>query len=155
MAKSQLRFAARTLLLGLGFALALPTANAFSQDAKTYRDQVRSEQNRFETLKITYKDSTARYNSEMSQITSWIDEALILIGKDETDKVKLLAAKIKVYIDFVDASLKRDLTLMDAMEAESKLKSLKAEHGKLEAQVQQMEAEETVLKQKLETLNKK
>lgn len=154
MAKFQLHFAARTLLLGLGFALALPTAQAFSQDAKTYRDQIRQEQNRFETIKITYKDSTARYNSEMSQITSWIDEALILIGKDEIDKVKTLSMKIGVYIDFVDASLKRDVAMKGAMEAESRLKSLKAEHGKLEAQVQQLEAEEAVLQQKLDTIKK-
>ena len=40
---------------------------------------------------------------------------------------------------------------MEQMEAESKLKALKAEYGKLEAQVQQLTAEEEILSKKLES----
>lgn len=154
MANLKLRFAVRSILTGLAFAMILPATQAFSQDAKTLRDDIRQSQSRFEQLKIQYNSGTARYNSEMSQITSWIDEALILIGKDEIDKVKTLSLKIGVYIDFVDASLQRDVAMSNALEAESRLKSLKAEHGKLEAQVQQLEAEEQVLQSKLDSLKK-
>jgi peptidoglycan hydrolase CwlO-like protein len=90
----------------------------------------------------------------MSQLSSWIDESLILIGKDETDKVRTLSLKIGVYLDFVEASVARDKAMGDAMEAESKLKALKAEYGKLEAQVQQLTAEEEVLQAKLNSMQK-
>ena len=70
---------------------------------------------------------------------------------DEGDKVKALSLKIGVYLDFVEASVARDKAMGKAMEAESKLKALKAEYGKLEAQVQQLTAEEEILSKKLES----
>ena len=90
----------------------------------------------------------------MSQIKSWIDESLILIGKDELDKVKGLSMKISVTLDFVEASVARDKAMGKAMEAETKLKALKAEYGKLDALIQQLEAEEDVLTKKLESMKK-
>ena len=74
-----------------------------------------------------------------------------MIGKDEGDKVKALSLKIGVYLDFVEASVARDKAMGKAMEAESKLKALKAGYGKLEAQVQQLTAEEEILSKKLES----
>ena len=134
----------RALVTGGLLVAVLPFGQAMAQDAKTYRDSIKQYQIRADQLK---SESTARYNSEMSQISSWIDESLILIGKDEGDKVKALSLKIGVYLDFVEASVARD----KAMEAESKLKALKAEYGKLEAQVQQLTAEEEILSKKLES----
>ena len=48
----------------------------------------------------------------------------------------------------------RDVEMGKAMEAETKLKALKAEYGKLEAQVQQLTAEEDVLKSKADSMKK-
>ena len=138
----------RALVTGGLLVAVLPFGQAMAQDAKTYRDSIKQYQIRADQLK---SESTARYNSEMSQISSWIDESLILIGKDEGDKVKALSLKIGVYLDFVEASVARDKAMGKAMEAESKLKALKAEYGKLEAQVQQLTAEEEILSKKLES----
>ena len=138
----------RALVAGGLLVAVLPFGQAMAQDAKTYRDSIKQYQIRADQLK---SESTARYNSEMSQISSWIDESLILIGKDEGDKVKALSLKIGVYLDFVEASVARDKAMGKAMEAESKLKALKAEYGKLEAQVQQLTAEEEILSKKLES----
>ena len=75
----------RALVTGGLLVAVLPFGQAMAQDAKTYRDSIKQYQIRADQLK---SESTARYNSEMSQISSWIDESLILIGKDEGDKVK-------------------------------------------------------------------
>ena len=151
MKKLNLDRSVRNLMAGLAIFMSIPMASAFGQDLQGYRDSIRQSQNRMERFSTM---DTTRYSSEMTQIRSWIDEAMILIGKEETDKVKVLAMKIGVYVDFVDASLERDRVMGEAMEAESKLKSLKAEYGKLEAMVQQLTAEEEVLQGKLSGMKK-
>ncbi|MBQ9396181.1 MAG: hypothetical protein IJU23_11810 [Proteobacteria bacterium] len=151
MAKFNLRTTAGSLVLGVLLFAAVPTANAFAQDIQTCRAEIQQLQNRVSKLRA---EDVSRYNNEMDQITSWIDEANILIGKDEAKKVKLLSVKIGVYIDFVAASIERDKAMRGATEAESKLKAIKAEYGKLEAQVQQLVAEEEVLQEKLASLKK-
>ena len=138
-------------LLGLGIFASIPATQGFADDIRVLRDDVRQYQNRVEKIKT---GDTTRYNNEMAQISSWIDEALILIGKEETEKVSSLVLKLGVYIDFVEASMLRDVEVGKAMEAEAKLKALKAEYGKLEAQVQQLTAEEEVLKNKFDTMKK-
>lgn len=139
--------------VGLGILIcgAIPSTLALAQSATSYRDSLKQYQIRVDQLAT---ESTARYNGEMSQIKSWIDESLILIGKDELDKVKALSMKISVYIDFVESSVARDKAMNKAMEAETKLKALKAEYGKLDAMIQQLAAEEDVLTKKLETMKK-
>ena len=134
-------------LMAAGLGLTLFSGVAQAQDARSYRNDISEYQIRVEKIKMD--GDTTRYNNEMSQIASWIDEALILIGRDDASKVKSLVLKIGVYVDFVDASMKRDAAMGKAMEAESKLKSLKAEYGTLEAQVQQLAAEEEVLQKKI------
>lgn len=134
-------------LMGAGLCVMLFSGSAMAQDARSYRNDISAYQLRVDKIKMD--GDTTRYNSELSQIASWIDEALILIGRDDANKVKELVVKIGVYVDFVDASMKRDVALGKALEAESKLKALKAEYGKLEAQVQQLAAEEEVLQSKM------
>ncbi|MBR4986280.1 MAG: hypothetical protein IKY83_11155 [Proteobacteria bacterium] len=151
MKKLNLSRSVRAMMAGLAIFMSIPAASAFGQDIQVYRDEIRQNQNRMERFKTM---DTTRYSSEMSQISSWIDEALILIGKEETEKVKTLSLKIGVYVDFVDASLERDRVMGEAMESESKLKSLKAEFGKLDATVQQLTAEEEVLQNKLASMKK-
>lgn len=141
----------RGVLLGLGIFMSLPVAQGFAEDIRVLRDDVRQYQVRVDRIKT---GDTTRYNNEMAQISSWIDEALILIGKEEADKVSSLVLKLGVYIDFVEASMLRDVEMGKAMEAEAKLKALKAEYGKLEAQVQQLTAEEDVLKSKFDNMKK-
>lgn len=149
--KFSIKSFARALTLGLALTIVLPASYAIAQDINVYRDEIRQYQIRVDQLK---SQNHTRYNSEMSQLSSWIDESLILIGKDETDKVRTLSLKIGVYVDFVEASVARDKAMGEAMEAESKLKALKAEYGKLEAQVQQLTAEEEVLQTKLDSMKK-
>ncbi len=151
MSEKNLKRLGRGVLLGLGIFMSIPVSQVFAQDIKVLRDDVRQYQLRVEKIKT---GDTARYNSEMSQISSWIDEALILIGKEEKEKVSSLVLKLGVYIDFVEASMLRDVEMGKAMEAEAKLKALKAEYGKLEAQVQQLTAEEDVLKSKADSMKK-
>ena len=139
-------------LMAAGLGLTLFSGVAMAQDARSYRNDISEYQVRVDKIKAD--GDTTRYNSELSQIASWIDEALILIGRDDASKVKELVVKIGVYVDFVDASMKRDAAMTKAMEAESKLKALKAEYGKLEAQVQQLTAEEAILQEKLNSLKK-
>ena len=146
-----LKLAGRSFLLGPALFISLPTVQALAQNIQTYRDEIRQYQNRVEQIKT---GDPSRYNSEMSQIASWIDESLILIGKDEVDKVKSLVLKIGVYVDFVEASMARDVAMKGAIEAETQLKALKAEYGKLDAQVQQLTAEESILQEKLNSLKK-
>jgi len=135
------------LVLSACLGVSLFSGTAMAQDARSYRNDISAYQLRVDKLKMD--GDTTRYNSELSQIASWIDEALILIGKDEASQVKELVMKIGVYVDFVDASMQRDVAMGKAMEAESRLKALKADYGKLEAQVQQLAAEEEVLNSKL------
>ncbi|MBO4350234.1 MAG: hypothetical protein J6A01_04705 [Proteobacteria bacterium] len=151
MSEKNLKRLGRGVLLGLGIFMSIPVSQVFAQDIKVLRDDVRQYQLRIEKIKT---GDTTRYNSEMSQISSWIDEALILIGKEEKEKVSSLVLKLGVYIDFVEASMLRDVEMGKAMEAEAKLKALKAEYGKLEAQVQQLTAEEDVLKSKADSMKK-
>ena len=148
---SILKSTCRALMLGLAFTFVLPAVQAAAQDIKVYRDEIRQYQIRVDQLKA---QAPSQYNSEMSQLSSWIDESLILIGRDETEKVRDLALKIRVYVDFVEASTARDKATSKAVEAESKLKALKAEYGKLEAMVQQLTAEEEVLQAKLNSMKK-
>ena len=134
-------------LVAAGFGLTLFSGVSLAQDARSYRNDISEYQLRVDKIKTD--GDTTRYNSEMSQIASWIDEALILIGRDDAPKVRSLVLKIGVYVDFVEASMKRDAAMNRAVEAESRLKALKAEYGKLEAQVQQLTAEDEVLQSKL------
>lgn len=142
---------ARSLVMGLLVCAALPATAAVAQSASSYRDTIKRYQLRIDQLKT---ESTTRYNGDMSQIKSWIDESLILIGKDELEKVGGLSLKISVTLDFVEASVARDKAMGKAMEAEAKLKSIKAEYGKLDALIQQLEAEEDILTKKFESLKK-
>lgn len=135
----------KRVALGSAIFFAVP-ATVYGQEASAYRDTIRQYQLRYDQLKA---DASSRYNADMSQIASWIDESLILIGKNEGEKVKSLSTRLGVYVDFVESSVARDKAMGAAMEAESKLKALKAEYGKLEAQVQQMAAEEEKLSQQL------
>ena len=142
---------AKSLVIGLLICVAVPATAAVAQSASSYRDTIKQYQIRVDQLS---SESTTRYNGDMSQIKSWIDESLILIGKDELNKVKGLSMKISVTLDFVEASVARDKAMGKAMEAETKLKALKAEYGKLDALIQQLEAEEDVLTKKLESMKK-
>ncbi|MBQ8036653.1 MAG: hypothetical protein IJ268_06635 [Proteobacteria bacterium] len=151
MKKLNLNRSVRAFMVGLAVFMSIPAASAFGQDIQKYRDDIRQNQNRVERLKTM---DTTRYSSEMTEISNWIDEARILIDKDETDKVKTLSLKIGVYVDFVEVALERDRVMGEAMEAESRLKSLKADYGKLDAMVQQLTAEEEVLQGKLESMKK-
>ena len=142
---------AKSLVMGLLICVAVPATAAVAQSASSYRDTIKQYQIRVDQLS---SESTTRYNGDMSQIKSWIDESLILIGKDELNKVRGLSMKIRVTLDFVEASVARDKAMGKAMEAETKLKALKAEYGKLDALIQQLEAEEDVLTKKLESMKK-
>ncbi len=142
---------AKSVAAGLILCAALPASAALAQSATSQRDAIKQYQIRVDQLS---NESTARYSGDMSQIKSWIDESLILIGKDELGKVKSLSMKIAVTLDFVESSVARDRAMGKAMEAESKLKTLKAEYGKLDAQIQQLAAEEEVLTKKLESMKK-
>lgn len=134
-------------LMALSMGLLLFSGVAFAQDARSYQKDVTEYKARVE--KIKSDGDTSRYSSELKQIDSWIDESFMRIGEKDADKVKELVMKIGVYVDFVDASMKRDVAVGRAMEAESRLKTLKSDYGKLEAQVQQLAAEEEVVKTKL------
>jgi len=151
MAKFNLRAAAGSLFFGVLLTAAVPAVNAFAQDIQTCRAEIQQHQKRVEKLKV---EDVSRYNNEMSKISSWIEEASVLIEKNEAKKVKTLSVKIGVYIDFVAASIERDKVMRNATEAESKLKAIKAEYGKLDAQIQQLVAEEEVLQEKLASLKK-
>ncbi len=142
---------AKSVAAGLILCAALPASAALAQSAASQRDAIKQYQIRVDQLS---NESTARYSGDMSQIKSWIDESLILIGKDELGKVKSLSMKIAVTLDFVESGVARDRAMGKAMEAESKLKTLKAEYGKLDAQIQQLAAEEEVLTKKLESMKK-
>ena len=146
-----MKISGRTLAVGMLLAV-IPAGHVFAQDINVYREEIKQYQLRVDKVKT---GETTRYNSELSQISSWIEEALVLIGKDEKDQVKSLCLKIGVYVDFVEASMARDGAMGKAMEAESKLKALKAEYGKLEAQVQQLTAEKEVLQTQLGSANAK
>lgn len=151
MNKRKLSQSGRVCVLGLLFFLCLPMVSAFSQTGTMYRDEIKRHQNRVEQIG---SEGSSKYQSEMSQVSSWIDEALILIDKNELANVKGLVLKAGVYIDYVEASVLRDRASAGARDAESRLRSLKADYGKLEAIVQQLSAEETLLKKQLEELNK-
>lgn len=138
------------LLLGAFFVTAGQSL-AFADDVSSYRESIHKYQDRMNSL--TAKD-TGRYNSEMSTISEWIEQALILIGKNELSQVKSLVVKTGVYLDYVEVSVQKDEAMGQAMTAETELKALKAEYGKLEAAVQQLEAEEDVLTKKLESIQK-
>ena len=117
-----MKLSGRTLAAGILLA-SIPATQVFAQEINVYREEIKQYQNRMDKIKT---GETTRYNSELSQISSWIDESLILIGKKEVDQVKALSLKIGVYVDFVEASMARDVAMGEAMEAESKLKALKA-----------------------------
>ena len=136
------------LLLG-AFLVVAGQSLAFADDVSSYRESIHKYQDRMNEL--SSKD-TGRYNSEMSSISEWIEQALIMIGKNELTQVKSLVVKAGVYLDYVEVSVKKDEAMGKAMTAESSLKALKAEYGKLEAEVQQLEAEEEVLTKKLESM---
>ena len=80
MSEKNFKRIGRGVLLGLGIFMSIPASQVFAQDIKVLRDDVRQYQVRVEKIKT---GDTSRYNTEMSQISSWIDEALILIGKEE------------------------------------------------------------------------
>jgi len=142
----------RGLLFGSLFMFALPAVEVFAQDTSTFRDEIRRQQIRVDQLKL---EESPRYNSEMAEISSWIDEALILIGKGDVAKVRMLVLKSGVYIDYVETNLAKDKAVAAVRDAESRLRALKAEHGKLEAMVQQLSAEADILQQQLDaTANK-
>ena len=79
---------AKSLVMGLLICVAVPATAAVAQSASSYRDTIKQYQIRIDQLS---SESTTRYNGDMSQIKSWIDESLILIGKDELNKVKGLS----------------------------------------------------------------
>ncbi|MCL2326605.1 MAG: hypothetical protein FWC40_08955 [Proteobacteria bacterium] len=138
----------RGLLFGSLFMFTLPAAAVFAQDTSTFRDEIRRQQIRVDELK---REEIPRYNSEMAEISSWIDEALILIGRGNVPQVRMLVLKSGVYIDYVEANLARDRAVAGARDAESRLRALRADHGKLEAMVQQLSAESEILRQQLDT----
>lgn len=151
MNKRKMSRAGRVCVLGLLLSLCLPIASAFSQTAAVYRDEIRQQQKKVEQIAL---EDSPKYHSEMAQVASWIDEALILIDKKDLSKVKNIVLKAGTYIDYVEASLLRDKANTAAVDAETRLRSLKADHGKLEAVVQQLSAEEAMLKKELEGLKK-
>lgn len=138
------------ILVGTGLWMAGQTA-VMAQDTTEYRDAIRDYQTRMDKLKA---NATTRYNSEMESISEWIEQSLILIGKNEMSKVNSLVVKTGVYIDYVEANLAKDAAMGEAMTAETELKALKAEYGKLEAEVQQLEAESQLLSKQLESMKK-
>ena len=138
------------LLLGTCLLMAGQTS-AMAQDINDYRESIRDYQTRMDKLKLTV---TSRYNSEMESISEWIEQSLILIGKNELNKVNSLVVKTGVYLDYVEASVAKDAARGEAMTAETELKARKAEYGKLEAEVQQLEAEAELLTKQLDAMKK-
>lgn len=138
------------LVVGVCLLMAGQTA-ASAQDISEYRETIRSYQTRVDTLKPVV---SSRYNAEMDSISEWIEQSLILLGKDDLKTVKSLAVKTGVYLDYVEAGLAKDAAMGEAMTAETELKSLKAEYGRLEAEVQQLEAEYELLNKQLESMKK-
>lgn len=129
---------ALTLVL---LVVSLPTL-ASASDGTKERDAVRSYQHRADMLKQT---DAKQYASELTSISNWIEEALVLIGKEEVEKVQTLNEKIAVHLDYVEAGLQRDVVVGNAEQSKKKLDELKATQGKLAAEIQQLKAREAKL----------
>ena len=129
------------LITTLMFAFALPlVANA--QEGTKYREEIRTFQNKLDEVK---KSETSKYTSEISQIDNWINEALVKIGQEDYSTTRSLNIKTAVYLDYVKAGIKRDKIKIKQKEVEDALAKLKTEKGTLEAEVQQLAAQEKKL----------
>ncbi len=136
------------LLLGFGLSIVGGTS-AFADDIASYRESIHDYQARLSKLKT---QDPLKYSSEMASVSEWIEQALILIGRNELQQVKSLVVKSGVYLEYIEVSIAKDAKLVEALNAETELKALKAEYGKLEAEVQQLEAEESLLTKKIESM---
>ena len=136
---------------GLALAAGL-SSQAFAQDIPTVRDELsryRAQVERMQTV------DTSKYSAEMSQIRSWLSEGDAQVASEDADAARNTAMRIGVYLEYVDTAMARDIVEGDAVAEEEKLKALRAEYGKIEAEVQQLQAEQDVLDQKLKSLTQK
>ncbi|MFA5624903.1 MAG: hypothetical protein WC966_07600 [Bradymonadales bacterium] len=144
----RMRFGRIIAALGFGalLSVSLPSAMVFAQDGVKVREDVRNNQKRLDSLRA---DSSGRYVAEMTAISNWIEEALVRVGKNEISAARSLNIKTVVYLDYVDASLKKDTAVQMAGALELEANAVKAEKGKLEAAVQTLLAEEKLLQEQL------
>lgn len=145
----RLRF---SLILGSVCLFSLPCLNAFAQDSSALKSELVA-------LKASYdivrSDAGDRYASDLKEVSNWLDESPVRIEKGEYKTAQLINTKASVYLDYVAANLQKDVAVAEADAAENKLREIKAEHGRLEAEVQQLQAEETLLQEELNKITKK
>jgi chromosome segregation ATPase len=127
----------------------MPAMQAFGQDLQTSRDEIRRYQSQVERMQTV---DTSKYKAEMQQIEVWLRQAESQIAEKDAQGAHNTALRIGVYLEYVDTAMARDIVIGDAEKEEIKLRALRADYGKLEAEVQQLQAEQDKLNQKLESL---
>lgn len=131
---------------------ALPCLNAFAQDSSSVKSELASLKARYDNVKI---DAGDRYVSEMKEVANWLAESPVRIENGDYAQAQLINTKAAVYLDYVAANLLKDVAVNEADEAEKNLRDIKAEHGKLDAEVQQLQAEEALLQEELKKISGK
>lgn len=139
------------MLMLLLLLVGLPTL-ASADDGAKHREEVRSYQNRADMLK---QADAKQYATELTKVSGWIEEALVLIGKEEFGKVKVLNERIGLYLRYIEVGLERDATVAKAKHTKEKLDKLKAAQGKLSAEIQQLKAREVKLQEQMKKAKSK
>src|SRR5690606_33572044 len=86
--------------------------------------------------------------TELSQSSGWLDEALVQLGKEEFGAVKALVRRAEVQIDYVEAALKLKNAKSESESTQSDLKDAQGRLTALQDEIKAMEDKEAALRNK-------
>ncbi|MDX9720629.1 MAG: hypothetical protein RBU37_07770 [Myxococcota bacterium] len=136
--------------IGWGALLALVTAfvmpgQLLAEDGVRYREEIKSYSQR--AIELTNHKQGDQLSTEMAQVKTWLDEALVQLGKENFDNVKILVQRARVQVEWGEvfialldkraAANAREAELLEARQALSVAKAELQELENFEAQLQQ------------------
>jgi hypothetical protein len=130
--------------LALVTAFVMP-GQLLAEDGVRYREEIKSYSQR--AIELTNHKQGDQLSTEMAQVKTWLDEALVQLGKENFDNVKILVQRARVQVEWGEvfialldkraAANAREAELLEARQALSVAKAELQELENFEAQLQQ------------------
>ncbi|PIW01883.1 MAG: hypothetical protein CO108_09425 [Deltaproteobacteria bacterium CG_4_9_14_3_um_filter_63_12] len=131
------------LILGAFLTLLVLPSLAAADEAQGYREQI-SQYNQ-KVVKLRASENAAQMTADLNQTQSWLDEALVQVGKEEYNAVKALLRRAEVQLDYIEMELELSQMKAKADAKEAEFMEVQTRAGQLSNELDELTAKEALL----------
>lgn len=135
------------LVLGALLALLVMPSMASADDAQGYREQISQHNQRI--VKLRAAESATKMAADLNQTQSWLDEALVQVGKEEYNAVKALLRRAEVQLDYIEMELELSQLKAKADAKEAEFMEVQTRAGQLSNEIETLKTKETSLQNQI------